>query len=155
MAVIAAVKLDDGVSSRKSPGKPDCTHGRFGSGIHHADHLYGRNRIDDHFGKSDFKIGGRAKAGPSFQNRRDRFDNRRMPMPQDHGSPGTDIVDKGIAVFIINHAAVRMIYKKRLRAHGFASPGRAVDAPGNDILCQVKESLGFFAIHGFIVLSLF
>jgi hypothetical protein len=42
-----------------------------------------------------------------------------------------------------------------LCAHGFASPDRAVDTAGNDILCQIKESSGFFAIHGFIVLSLF
>jgi hypothetical protein len=48
-----------------------------------------------------------------------------------------------------------MIYENRLCAHGFASPDRAVDTAGNDILCQIKESSGFFAIHGFIVLSLF
>jgi hypothetical protein len=48
-----------------------------------------------------------------------------------------------------------MIYENRLCAHGVASPDRAVDTTGNDILCQIKEILGFFAIHGFMVLSLF
>ena len=139
MAVIAAIKFDDHIPAGNAARQSDGAHGGFGAGIDHSNHFNGRNCVNHKLGQFNFQISRGAKAGSAFQDAADGFHHCWMAVAQNHGAPGPDIINVGVAIHINDHAAIGMMNERRNRSHGFAGPDRAVDSAGNDFYRLLKK----------------
>jgi hypothetical protein len=54
-----------------------------------------------------------------------------MPVPEDQGSPGADVINIAIAIRIENQTAFGAIDKNGVGSDRFTGPHRAVDATGD------------------------
>ena len=64
-------------------------------------------------------------------------------MAQNHRPPGTDVIDVAIAIDVEQIGALAALEKDRLAADAAKSPGRAVDAAGNQSLGIGERGLAF------------
>ena len=131
VAVVAAFKFQNLVSSGVSSGGAEGAHGGFGTGVDHAHFFNGRVYLVDEFGNFRFQKGGCAVAGASFSGCLDGFDDGGMGVAQDHGAPGAYVVDVGIAVDVGDVGAVGFPDEGRRTAHVGIGADRAVDAAGH------------------------
>jgi hypothetical protein len=122
--VITAFELDDFVAPRKAAGKADARHCRLGPAVHHP-HLFDRRHpAADEFRHLHLERIGNAKAHATSGRFAHGVDYYRRGMPEDRGSPCSDVVDVFRAIHVPNARAVCPLDKKRIaaqpaeRAHG-------------------------------------
>ena len=122
----------------KAAGQANRAHRGFGAGIHQPHFLDRRNRLDDQLGQFAFGFGRSAKTGAARGGFLHRRDHLRMRVPQDHRSPGADVVDVAIAVDVVQIGAFAALEEDRLAAHAAKRAGRAVHAAGHQRLRSGK-----------------
>jgi hypothetical protein len=72
-----------------------------------------------------------------------------MAMTEDHGTPGSDVIDVAIPIGIVYHAAVSPIHKDRVTTDRFTCPHRTVDPTWDYLFCMLKQFSGTIIIHRF------
>ena len=117
MAVVAAFEFDDFVTASKAARQANGAHGRFGTGVHHTHHVHGWHQFSNQLRHSDFHLGRRTEAQATLGRFNHRITNSRVVMAQYHRPPGTDIVDIGFAIHVVQIRAVRTLDKQRRTAH--------------------------------------
>jgi hypothetical protein len=70
-----------------------------------------------------------------------------MAVADDHWPPGTDVVHKGVVIFVEYMAAGSLFDKERVSADRFEGPDRTVDAAGDGCLSLLKQLAGTDVIH--------
>ena len=72
----------------------------------------------------------------------DRLDHRRMGVPEDHRSPGADVVDVAVAVDV---EQIGPLQRGRMKIgsppDAAKRPGRTVDAAGHQLLGSFKDDM--------------
>ena len=128
VAVIAADEFHDFIASRIAAGGADGAHRRFRAGIDHAQFFDGRVDFFDQFGQLRFN----QRRGAIARAARGRFlqglDDARVGMADDHGTPGTDVVDVLIAVDVTDGTAFGPGDERRRTADTVIRADRAVDS---------------------------
>jgi len=87
MTVVAAFKFDNFVTAGKTTGQTDGAHGRFGTGVHHAHHIHGRDQFSHQRRHFDFHLGWRAETQTALRRFDDRVTDSRVVMSQYHRAP--------------------------------------------------------------------
>ena len=141
VAVIAALKLDDLVPAGGPPGQADGRHDGLGARVHHADHLDVGHQLHHELGHLHLPLGGSAEAESVLDGPLHRLPDDRVVVPQDHGTPGTDIVQIFVALHIVDVCAVRPLDEARGHIHRPEGTHRRVDAAGQHLYRFVKEFL--------------
>ena len=117
MSVIAAFELKDVVASREAAGDTDRAHHGLGAGTDHAAHFHRGDKLADEFRHLDLARG----RGPVGESRvaggLHRLKHLRMRMPEDAGSPRTDVVDVLVAVDVDKAVPVRTVDEPREAAN--------------------------------------
>ena len=132
VAVVAALEFDDFISACKSAGDAQGAHGSFRAGIDHAQ-LFDR-RIDgfDETGDFRFKQGRRAVTRAAGSRFLQGLDDAGMGVAGDHWSPGTDVIDIGIAVDIGDGRAFGRCDEWRRTVDAPIRTDGTVDAAGHE-----------------------
>ena len=117
VAVVAAFELDDFIAAGKTARQADGAHGGFGTGVHHAHHVHGRNQLGDQFRHLDFHFGRRTEAQAALGGFNHGVTNGRVVVTKHHRAPGADVIDIGFAIDIIQIRAVSTFDKQRRAAH--------------------------------------
>ena len=115
MSVITAFKFDYFISSCKAAGSPYGRHGCFCAGIHHTYHGKTGIGIRDQPGKLHLLRCAKAEADALLNNLLQMPAKQRMGMSQNHRSPGTDIIQIGVAIHIHDMGSIGMIRKQTIR----------------------------------------
>ena len=131
MAVVAALELDDAVAAGESAREADRAHRRLGARADHAQPLDRRHEFDDPARELGLDHRRRAEGQAVRGAARDRGDDLRVRVPQDHRSPGSDVVDQAAAVLGFDRGAARAADEERLSAHAAKCAHRRVHAAGN------------------------
>src|SRR5436190_14353123 len=118
MTVVAAVKLDDAISTGETSCKSDRTHRRFGPGIHQPDLFNGWNELADQFRQFHLTSCRRAERSANLENFLEGAKNFRLAMSEKERPPRTDIVDVLIAIDIPYSRSFRSGHKHRFTANG-------------------------------------
>ena len=126
MTVVATFEFNDFVATGKTTGQADSAHRRFGAGVHHAHHIHGRDQFGHQLRHFHFHFGRCAKAQTTFGGFNHGIADRRMVMAQHHRPPGTDIIDIGFAINIVQISAVRFFDKQWSAAHAGKGANRGV-----------------------------
>ncbi|MNE45957.1 hypothetical protein D3C80_1402740 [compost metagenome] len=142
MAVIGAFELKDFAASGIAAGQTNGAHGSFCTGINHPHDINRRHTFYDQFGHLRLQQRRRAEACPFYRSLLQRFNHLRMGMSHNERAPGADIVDKAVAVDIINTRADPVIHIHRCQADRFERPHRAVHPAGNILLSFFKSVPG-------------
>ena len=128
MAVVAADEFDDLFSAREAAGGADGAHRRFRTGIDHAQFFDGRVDLANEFGQIGLDEGRCAVARAPFGGFLEGFDDAGMGVADDHGTPGSDVVDILVAVDVGDGTALGPGDKRRRAADTAVGTDRAVDA---------------------------
>ena len=139
MAVVAALELDDAVAAGESAREADRAHRRLGAGAHHAQALDGRHELGDPARELGLDHGRCAEREAVRGAARDRGDHVRIRMPEDHRSPGADVVDQAAAVLGLDRGAARAADEERLAADAAECAHRRVHAAG-DVAARFLEA---------------
>ena len=131
MAVVAAFEFDDFVATGKAARQTDGAHGGFGTGVHHTHHVHGRHQFGNQLRHFHFHLGRRTEAQAALRGFDDRVTNGGMVMSENHRPPGTDIIDIGFAIDIIQIRAVSTFNKQRRAAHAGKGAYWRVHATGD------------------------
>ena len=142
VAVIAAIELYDLAAAGKAPGGPDGAHHRLGAGVHHPHHLNGGNQLADSLRHHHLDLRGGAVAQAPGAGVGHRLPDLGPVVAQNHGTPGADVVNVGLAVGIGHIGAVGGGDEPGGHANGAKGPDGAVYAAGNHPSGPVKQ---FFA----------
>ena len=116
MTVVAAFEFDDFVTAGKTARQTNGAHGGFGTGVHHTYHVHGGHQFSHQLRHGHFHFGRRAEAQPARGGFNNRITDSRVVMTQHHRPPGTDVIDIGFAVDVIQIGAVRTFDKQRCTA---------------------------------------
>jgi hypothetical protein len=81
------------------------------------------------------------------RSRFNRFDDRRMRVPENQRSPRTDVVDVPVAVHIPNVRACAPVDDNRLTADASEGPGRTVHPTRHEQLRLLEQFVTSLAIH--------
>ena len=87
MAVIAAFKLDDFVTTGIAAGETNRAHGGFGAGVHHTHHIHAGHQLAHQGGHFHFHLGRRTKAQAAHGRFGHRIANGGVVVPQHHRAP--------------------------------------------------------------------
>lgn len=139
VAVIAALELDELVPAGGSPGQPEGGHDRLGAGIHHAHHLNVGHHADHQLGNLHLPAGGCAEGEAVLYRPLHRLPDNRVVVTQDHGPPGTDVVDVPLPVLVVDIGSVGPRDEAGGHTHGPVGPHRGVDPAGEHPLGPLKE----------------
>jgi hypothetical protein len=142
MAVIAAFELDDDLPTRRGPGQTDGRHGRLSAGANEAQLLDGRIAGDDLLGEIGFGRRRCPKAGAVRGCLLNRFNHGREGVAEDHGSPGTEVVNVAIAVRVPQICALAALDKGRLATHGTKGAHGRVDPARKQLFCALPQRRG-------------
>ena len=142
MAVVAALELDDLVTARERASDSNGAHAGLGAGAHEAEHLDGRDGVDDQSRQTAFQLGGSAEARPPLGGALDRRYDPRVRVAQDQRPPRTDVVDVLASVGIVDARALAALDERRHAAHGSKGPHGAVHAAGQQRLGLLEKRLG-------------
>src|SRR5436309_16087397 len=140
MSVVAAFKLNDLVPFGVGAGEPDRAHDRLCPGTHQPDLLDGRNRLGDHLCETDLKLSRCPVARAVVGGACDRLDDRWRSVPQEHRSPGQDIVNETISVHVIEAGTLRPFDEERLSPYGTECANMTVD-PTWDVALRLGKQL--------------
>ena len=148
MAVVAAFELDNFVTAGEAAGQANGAHGGFGTGVHHADHIHGRDQLGDQRRHFNFHLRRRAKAQAAFGGFNDRVADGRMVMTQHHWAPGADIIDIRFTINVVKVSAVGALDKQRRTADAGERTYRRVHAAGNKFTRSVIQIFRFAHCQG-------
>ncbi|EJK92630.1 hypothetical protein UUU_06160 [Klebsiella pneumoniae subsp. pneumoniae DSM 30104 = JCM 1662 = NBRC 14940] len=146
MAVVAAFELNDFVASGEAARQANGAHGGFGTGVHHPHHIHGRHQLGHQGRHFHFHFGRRAKAQAAGCRLDHRIANSRVVVAQHHRTPGTDIIDIGFPIHVIEVSAIRAFDKQRCAADAGESAHRRVNAAGDQFARSVVQIFRF--AHG-------
>ena len=118
MPVIAAIEFDHRVPPCGTSSQAQGRHARLGARIDHAHHLQGGDDVAQQLRHLDLEIGGSAKAGAAFENATQGIGDHGRSMAQDHGTPGSYVVDILLAVGIGNVSTAGIANEKWVTPHG-------------------------------------
>ena len=139
VAVIAADEFHDFIAARIAPGDADGAHRRFRTGVDHAQFFDGRIDFFDQLGQLRFnqrrRTIARAAGGRFLQG----LDDAGMGVADDHGAPGTDVVDVLVAVDVADGTAFGPGNERRRAADAVIRADRAVDAARHEGLRFFKS----------------
>src|SRR5699024_3959237 len=122
VAVVAALKLDELVPARGPTGQTQGGHHRLGAGVDHAHHFQPGHHLHHQLGDLHLPGGGGAEAQAVHHGFFHRFPNDGVVVAQNHGAPGTHIVNVAAALYIIDGAALRSLDKPGGEPHGAVGP---------------------------------
>ena len=131
MTVIAALELDDPVTTGETARQANGAHGGLGAGIDHAHQLHGGQLAAERIRHAGFYFCRCAKAkafGGHFLYCADYFGVR---MPGNHRAPRTDIVDITFVIGVIQAGALTTGEEHRIATHALEGPYRGIYAAGN------------------------
>ena len=77
-----------------------------------------------------FGVGGRAEAEAALGGTGDRFHHGWIDMAEDHRSPGLDIVEVAVTIYVIDIGSLRVIDKDRVATYATKGADGAVHAAG-------------------------
>ena len=122
MTVVAAFKLDQLAAAGGTARQADGTHGGFGAGTDQTHHVHRGHELEDFFCQLNFALGRRA-VGKTLQHRLLHcLDHRWMAVPQNHGSPGADVVDEALPVGVPEIGTLGPRDKARCATDGLERP---------------------------------
>ncbi len=87
MPVVAALELQDGVTTGEPPGQADRAHRGLGPARDQPDHVDRGERIHDPLGQPDLALGWGPERGPSASRRDGRVDDLGAGVPEQVRSP--------------------------------------------------------------------
>ena len=148
MPMVTAVKLDNQVAAGIAPGQPDGAHGSLGARVDKTALFHRGHALADQSGHLHLQGSGGTETGAGRGRLDYGLDHGRMCMSQNHGTPGTDKIDKGIAIHIGEGTAAGPGDKQGVAPDGAAGPNRRVDAAGDDGLGLGKEIGRLLGFHG-------
>ena len=140
MTVIAANEFHDFIASRITSGDADGAHRRFCARIDHAQFFDGRINFFDQFGQLRFNQRRSAIARTACGCFLQGLDDAGVSVADDHGTPGTDVVDVLVAVDVADGAALGPGDERRRAADVVIRADRAVDAARHEGLRFFKSS---------------
>src|SRR3972149_1684032 len=138
MSVVTTFELDDLVAAGKSTCQAYRAHGRFGAGTDHA-HQLNRGHQFAYLichGRLNFCRCTEAKA--IFNGVFDCLDDRGMGMAEDHRTPGGDIIDITVVVFIIEERAFTALKEYRFTTDATEGAYRRIYTPRDMFLGLYK-----------------
>jgi len=124
MAVITALKFDDGVAGSETAGQADRAHSGFGTGVTQPHQLHGRNQLLHPARHDGFQGGGSAKTQAVGGSVLDGADYRRMGMAGDHRSPGAHVIDVAATILVVQIGALTALEENRRAADAAKSADR-------------------------------
>ena len=128
MTVIAPLELDDAVAPGCRAGQPDRTHCRLRARVDHPHHVQRRHDAAEAFGHLDLGRARRAETEAATRGLLHSGNDGGMGMAGDHRAPGTDVVDVGPALDVIQAGSFGAFEKHRVAADAVESPYRGVYA---------------------------
>ncbi|MNN28509.1 hypothetical protein D3C81_1420820 [compost metagenome] len=134
MAVIRTFELHDFTATGIPSRQTNRAHRRFRPRIDHTDDINRRYALRDQLGHLRFQQRRRSKACPFGGRLLQRSNHLRMSMTHNQRAPGTHIIDKAVAVDVIDPGTAPMFDIHWRQANGFKRPHRAVDAAGQNLL---------------------
>ena len=149
MTVIAALELDDLVPSGKAPCSTNRTHHCLSTGIYHAHHFHTGNDLVNEFCHFHFQRCSSAVAETVFQLAAYCLQHHVRVMPQDHRTPGTNIINISVAVLVVEVLIFGTLDKSRRSAHGLKCTYRRIDAAGHQFFGTGVEFLRMCDLHLF------
>jgi hypothetical protein len=72
----------------------------------------------------------------------DGFDDGREGVPEDHGTPGAEVVDVAVAIGVPEVGAFAADDEGRVAADGAKGTDRRVDSAGKNFFCALPERTG-------------
>ena len=117
MAVIAAFKLDDFVTTGETACQTNGAHGGFSTGADHAHHVHGRHQLADPVGHDGFDGRRRTKTQAIGHYVPHGLDHFGMGMANNHWPPGAHIVHVAFVVFINDVSTFAGFEKHRIAAY--------------------------------------
>ena len=138
VAVVAACELNDPVAGSDAACKPDGTHGCFRPGVDQTHFFERKDPLAQFFCHLGLQRVRRAEADALIRRVFDPFEHGRVGMPDDHRPPGTDVVDVGASLHIMEIGSFAALHEYRGSADRTESADRRIDAPGNPAAGCVK-----------------
>ena len=143
MTVVAAFELDNFVATGKATRQADGAHSGFGTGVHHPDHIHGRDQFGDQRRHFNFHLRWRAKAQAALSSFNNRIADCRMVMAQHHWAPGADIIDIRFTIDVVEICAVGALNKQRCAADAGEGAYRRVHAAGDKFTRSIIQIFRF------------
>ncbi len=147
MAVVIAREFDHDIAPREPAGQTQSAHRGFSSRIHQPHLLDRRHGRDDQVGQFTLGLGRRSEARPAGNRRLERRGHGWMAMPEDHRSPGADVIDVAIAVEIEEIRPAAPLEKNRFPADSAKSSSGTIHAAGHQLPGAGESAMALFAIY--------
>ena len=142
VTVIATLELDDLVAAGMAAREADRRHRCLGAGVGHANLIHGGKDVADAFRHLDFGFGRCTEAQTLGGRLLYGLDDLGIGVAADHRPPGTDIIDIGLAVDIVEKSALGAFDERGRAAHAIEGTHRRVDAAGNDASSALHQLFG-------------
>jgi len=134
MSVIAAVELHDLLFASIAPGETDGAHGGLCARVDKAYLFYRGHTLHYLLGQGHLTPCGCPKACAAIECLGNCCGHVWVVVAQDHGPPGTDVVDIGISVHIVYDAAIGPVHEDRVAPDRLAGAHRTVHATRDELL---------------------
>ena len=136
--MITARELDQPLPTGMPTGHPDGAHRGFGSGTDQSDPLHARKSLQNQLCDARLVLSRRAVRGAPLGSLYDRVDHLLVSMPENHRPPGADVVNKTIAIQVVQVRTLSPVDKQRMATDGPEGPCRGIDSPWNQTLGSLK-----------------
>ena len=140
--VITALKLDHIFSTGKRPRHADGGHRRFGARADEAQFFDGGHGGDHQLRQVGFGGGRGSEACAPFRGPLNRLHHQRVGMAQDHGPPGTEVVQIAIAIGVPQVGSLGSHQEGRISPYRAKGAHRRIDASGQVALCAPLQLSG-------------
>src|SRR5690606_33593560 len=148
MTVLSAFELDDGITAGIAAGQTDGAHRCLGTGTDRAHHVHGEPKRAHQLGHFGFHGGGCTVGQAVLELAADRVQHLRVPMAENHRTPGADVVHIAPVVLVDDVGTLSMFDEQRTAADAAEGAYRRVDATGDVFLGTGKKIFG--AGHGYL-----
>ncbi len=119
MAVVAAFKLDDLTAASGAAGQAQGAHAGFCAAAHQTDHLHRRHVLQNFLCQLHLAFGGCAKRKTLSHRFLHGLHHGRVTVTQNHGTPGSYVVDELLIVGVPKVRTLRPFNKTGHTANGF------------------------------------
>ena len=136
--MVAPLKLDNFVPSRRAPREADSAHSCFGTRACHSNLLKTGYQVAQTLGEFNFDFGRATEAQTVLRCLNDGIANPGMVVAHDHRTPRKHIVDVLIAIGIEDIGAVGSLHESWCSANRFEGSDWRIDAARNASLCALK-----------------
>src|SRR5262249_25146159 len=153
VTMITTGKLHDAISTSKSPGEPDCTHCRFGTGVDETNQFNRRHSLLNQFREFRFTLGWCSKTAAMLQGFSHASIYFGVGMAIDQRTPGTDVVQITMAIYINKEWPFTAGYGYWRAPNRAKSAGRTINTSRYDTAspclgCRAMRSGNCGLIHG-------